>query len=275
MLLREVLAPKQMVMEGGNEFKSAAKVPMTKQNANEVEVGDAIKELGAELKLPLEKFKTGSIIYPHAETGDGDTVLDPADYIKVDPSLAPKAVQDQFRNWLAARLQKAGYKELAKNATIDQPGRYYKIAGDGLTDCVQIPKSKEWIQIDLDIAEPGQGEFSRWSKRGEPNAKGTPKDERAKGAFRHILKSGIARALNPNWKWSFKNGLVDDSTGEQIKDADAVAKKFFGDSGKASDLDNITTILKKLKETHPEIYQDVVNKVNDGIANMKYNYRLK
>ena len=277
MYLREVLsAPRTTILaEGGNEFKNAQGVPTTKQNANEHEAESALKALGQALKLPLEKYKTGSIIYPGAETGDADSVLDPSDYIEVDPALSPKAVQDQFREWLSARLSSAGYNELAKKATVDAPGKYFKIAGDGLTASVQIPGSKEWLQVDLDIAEPGEGEFSRWSKRGEPNAPGTAKAARAKGAFRHILKSGIARAVNPDWKWSFKGGLVDEKTGEQTKNPADIATKLFGPTGTAADLDNISTILAKLKATRPQQYPDIVAKVNDGIAKMKYDYRLQ
>ena len=277
MYLREVLsAPRTVILaEGGNEFKNAQGVPTTKQNANEHEAEAALKALGQALKLPLEKYKTGSIIYPGAETGDADSVIDPADFIEVDPALSPKAVQDQFREWLSARLSSAGYDELAKKATVDAPGKYFKIAGDGLTASVQIPGSKEWLQVDLDIAEPGEGEFSRWSKRGEPNPAGTPKAARAKGAFRHILKSGIARAINPDWKWSFKGGLVDEKTGEQTKNPADIAVKLFGPTGKPTDLDNISAILAKLKATRPQQYPDIVAKVNDGIAKMKYDYRLQ
>jgi hypothetical protein len=277
MYLREVLsAPRTTILaEGGNEFKNAEGVPTTKQNANEHEAESALKALGQALKLPLEKYKTGSIIYPGAETGDADSVIDPSDYIEVDPALSPKAVQDQFREWLSARLSSAGYNELAKKATVDAPGKYFKIAGDGLTASVQIPGSKEWLQVDLDIAEPGEGEFSRWSKRGEPNPAGTAKGSRAKGAFRHILKSGIARAVNPDWKWSFKGGLVDEKTGEQTKNPADIAAKLFGPTGTAADLDNISTILAKLKATRPQQYPDIVAKVNDGIAKMKYDYRLQ
>lgn len=277
MLLREVLsAPvSKFIAEGGNEFKNAQGVPTTKQNANEVEAESALKALGAALKIPLEKYKTGSIIYPGAETGDADSVIDPADYIEVDPALPAKAVQDQFREWLSARLSHAGYNELPKKATVDGPGKYFKIAGDGLTASVQIPGTEEWLQVDLDIAEPGEGEFSRWSKRGEPNPAGTAKAARAKGAFRHILKSGIARAINPDWKWSFKGGLVDEKTGEQTKNPADIATKLFGPTGKPTDLDNISTILAKLKATRPQQYPDIVAKVNDGIAKMKYDYRLQ
>jgi hypothetical protein len=278
MYLREVLSAPTVInflAEGGNEFKNTQGVPTTKQNANEQEAEAALRALGQALKLPLEKYKTGSIIYPGAETGDADSVIDPSDYIEVDPALSPKAVQDQFREWLSARLSSAGYNELAKKATVDAPGKYFKIAGDGLTASVQIPGSKEWLQVDLDIAEPGEGEFSRWSKRGEPNPAGTAKGARAKGAFRHILKSGIARAVNPDWKWSFKSGLVDEKTGEQTKNPADIAVKLFGPTGTAADLDNISTILAKLKATRPQQYPEIVAKVNDGIAKMKYDYRLQ
>lgn len=277
MYLREILsAPSiKFIAEGGNEFKNAQGVPTTKQNATEIDADAALRSLGKALKIPLEKYKAGSIIYPGAETGDADTVIDPSDYIEVDPALPAKVVQDQFREWLSARLSRAGYNELAKKATISGPGKFFKIAGDGLTVSVQIPRTEEWLQVDLDIAEPGEGEFSRWSKRGEPNPAGTPKAARAKGAFRHILKSGIARAINPDWKWSFKGGLVDEKTGKQTKNPADIATKLFGPSGKPADLDNISTILAKLKETRPTQYSDIVARANDGIAKMKYDYKLQ
>jgi hypothetical protein len=138
MYLREVLsAPRTIILsEGGNEFKNAQGVPTTKQNANEHEAEAALRALGQAIKIPLEKYKTGSIIYSGAETGDADSVIDPGDYIEVDPALPAKAVQDQFREWLSARLSHAGYNELAKKATVDAPGKYFKIAGDGLTASV-------------------------------------------------------------------------------------------------------------------------------------------
>jgi hypothetical protein len=276
MLLNEISVPLALpvIFEGGNEFKNTAGEPTTIQNATTAQAQSVATALGKELNIPLHKYMSGSVIYQHASTGDVDTVLDPVDFIDVEQGDNAKAVQNKMRAWLGNKLQAAGYQELPKKQTVDAPGKYYKIAGDGLTVSVQVPGGSDWLQVDLDIAEPGEGKFSRWSRRGEPNAEGTPKDERAKGAFRHILKSGIARAINPNWKWSYKNGLVDEESGKSTKDPDAVAKAFFGDNGKASDLDNISTILKAFKASHPELYQGVVDKVNTGIANMKYNYRI-
>lgn len=271
-----------ILLEGGNEFKNPEGIPVTKQNASTDEVQASIQSLGKELKMDLMKELSGSAIYPNAETGDGDTVLDPADYLKIDNRVEdPKAIQNQFREWLAKRLQAAGYQELPRKQSIDKPGKYYKISGDGLTACAIIPGSQEWLQIDLDISEPGQGKFTKWSKRGEPNPAGIPKDQRAKGAFRHILKTEIAKSINPDWMWSFKNGLVSRTTGGPVvpdtnpKDPDAISKALFGGKASAADLDNINTILAKFKQVHPDKYNDVVAKVNDGLVKYKTQYRLK
>jgi len=273
--------------EGGNEFKLADGSNATKQSASTEEVDAVLGALSKEIGIDLlandlenkPKYKTGSAIYPGAETGDADTLLDPVEFIPVDKGAKPKDVQNQFREFLAKKLQTAGYEFLEKKATVDQPGRFYKISGDGLTACVQIPGTEEWLQVDLDIAEPGEGKFSVWSKRGEPNEPGTPKDSRAKGAFRHILLAAIgSKLISPEHpqglSWSFKNGLFDRATKQVVsKDPNEVANILFG--GKASDLDNINAILAKFKQTHPNHYNDVVQNVNAGLEKYNTQYRLK
>lgn len=262
MLLRELASIKprgKIIIEGGNAFKDpVSKQPLTKQNATTEDVHAAVKALEKRMGIPLFKHLTGSAIYANKTTGDGDVVLDPVDYIKVDPNDDAKTNQNRFREWLTSKLLGSGFKDSE-----------FKKGGDGLSVMAPIPGTKEFLQIDLDIAEPNEGKFSRWSKRGEP-ATG------AKGAFRHILKSSIARAVNPNWKWSFKNGLVDDSTGQTLsKDPDQIAKYLLGKTGKASDLDNIQTILAKLKQANPEAYQEIIDKAQTGVTNMKYDYRYQ
>ena len=276
-----------ILVEGGNEFKFADGSNATKQNASTEDVDAALSVLGSEIGIDLLakdledrfKHKTGSAIYPGAETGDADTLLDPAEFIKYDPSAAAKDVQNQFRGWLAQKLQRAGYQELPKKAFVKELGKYYKISGDGLTACVQLPNSQEWLQVDLDIAEPGEGKFSVWSKRGEPNEPGTPKDARAKGAYRHILLAAIGATIvnqdHPQGlSWSFKNGLFDRATKQTVsKDPNEVAGILFG--GNASDLDNINTILAKFKQSNPSQYNDVIQKVNAGLEKYNTQYRLK
>jgi hypothetical protein len=271
-----------ILIEGGNEFKYPDGTNATKQNASTDDVQSAVRALGKELGIDLMKHLAGSAIYPNAETGDGDTILDPRDYLKVDNrTQEPKEIQNQLRAWLAKKLQNAGYVELPKKSPVTEPGKFYKISGDGLTACVQIPGSEEWFQIDLDIAEPGKGKFTQWSKRGEPNEPGMPKDARAKGAYRHILKTEIAKAINPDWMWSYKAGLVSRSTGGAVipdsdpQDPDAISKALFGGKASAADLDNINAILAKFKLSHPDKYNDVVAKVNDGLVKYKTQYRLK
>lgn len=268
-----------ILLEGGNEFKLDDGTNATKQNASSEEAKATAGALGKEIGIDLESRLGGSIIYPGAETGDADTILDPTDFIKVDKQAKPKDVQNEFREWLAQKLQQAGYTFLEKKATIKQPSKYYKISGDGLTACVQVPGTKEWLQVDLDIAEPGEGEFSVWSKRGEPNEPGTPKDARAKGAYRHILLAAIGSVMvstdHPQGlSWSYKNGLIDRGTKEIItKNPNDVAKILFG--GNAADLDNINTILAKFKQTHPGHYNEVIQKVNSGLESYKTKYRMK
>lgn len=269
----------KIITEGGNEFKFADGTAATKQNASTEQASSALDVLGAALGIDLQSRKAGSIIYPGAETGDADTVLDPTEFIKIAPDTPPKDAQNQFRVWLAGKLKQAGYVELPKKASIEAAGKYYKIAGDGLTAMVQLPSSEESLQVDLDIAEPGEGKFSLWSKRGEPNAAGTPKDARAKGAYRHILKTEISRVLispeHPQGlSWSFKNGLLDRATNAIVtKDPAEIAKILFG--GVAADLDNIQSILAKFKQTHPDKYNDVVAKFNAGLERYKTQYKIQ
>ncbi len=263
------------LFEGGNEFKSPEGVSTTKQNASTEQAQAVVKMLEKEIGMELMPYIAGSIIYPGAETGDADVVLDPSKYVKVDPEKPAKDTMNEFRAWLANRLQQAGYKELPKKEAVTQKGRYYKIAGDGLTAMLPIPGTDEWFQLDLDIAEPGEGQFSVWSKRGEPNPEGTPKTARAKGAYRHVLKSAIATSINPNWMWSYKAGLADRTTKQSItKDPTKIAQALFGPAGKASDLDNINAILQKFKMAHPDKYDAVIANVNQGLERYNTQYRL-
>jgi hypothetical protein len=288
MLLRELFVnPKKPLLEGGNEFKYADKSNVTKQNASTEEADAALYVLGTEIGIDLLardqenkfKHKAGSIIYPHAETGDADAVLDPMDFLDIPEGTLPKDAQNMLRVFLAKKLQTAGYQELPKKAALKQPGKFYKISGDGLTACVNLPDSHEWFQVDLDIAEPNEGKFSVWSKRGEPNEPHIPKNARAKGAFRHILLSQIGSIIiTPDYpqglSWSFKNGLLDRATKKSItKDPDEVANILFNGTG--SDLDNIDSILAKFKQSHGSHYNDVIAKVNAGLEGYKTDYRLK
>lgn len=260
MLLREVVVSfAKPIAEGGNAFKDpTTKQPLTKQNASTKEAQSTVKALEKRLGIPLFKYLTGSAIYSGKTTGDADVNLDPKDFIDVDPKADPKDEQNRFREWLTGQLKKAAFQD-----------NQIKKGGDGLSVMAPIPGTQEFLQVDLDISEPGQGAFSRWARRGEPG-------EGAKGAFRHILKSAIARTINPNWKWSFKAGLFDEESGKTLaKDPDSIAQYFFGKTGSAQDLDNIKTILAKLKQTRSDIYQQIVDRANEGIANMKFDYRLE
>jgi hypothetical protein len=258
MRFRELLATGH-IMEGGNAFKDpATKQPLTKQDATSEQAQATVRALEKRLGIDLFKNLTGSAMFPGKTTGDADVNLDPADYIKVDPSADAKAEQNRFREWLTGQLKKAAFKDTE-----------IKKGGDGLSVMAPIPGTTEFLQVDLDISEPGQGSFARWARRGEP-AQG------AKGAFRHIIQSAIARALNPSWKWSFKAGLFDEESGKTLsKDPDGIAQYFFGETGRAQDLDNIKSIMTRLKQTRPNIYDQVVDKANEGIAKLGYDYELK
>lgn len=257
MRLRELLIVPQPVMEGGHVFRdTATKEPLTKQDASSEQAQATVRDLGKRLNMDLIANLTGSAMYPGKTTGDADVNLDPADYIELDPSAEPKAEQNRFREWLTGKLMAAAFKDYEIKKT-----------GDGLSVMAPIPDTDEFLQVDLDIAEPGQGSFARWSRRGEPG--------KAKGAFRQVLQSAIARTLNPDWKWSFKAGLFDEESGKTLsKDPDGIAQYFFGETGRAQDLDNIKSIMTKLKQTRPNIYQQVVDRANEGIAKLGYDYQL-
>lgn len=265
MLLRDLIAPiadvktilirRIPINEGGHAFKDpTTKELLTKQDATTAEVDATLKALGSRIGIDLIKHKTGSTIYPNKITGDGDTNLDPTDFIDVDSSEDAKVSMNKFREWLTSKLLGAGIQDT-----------HIKKGGDGLAVMSPIPGTDDYLQVDLDISTPGDGQFARWSRRGEPGS--------AKGVFRHVLKSAIARGVNPNFKWSFKNGLVDEVSGEATKDPDAIAKILFGEKGKATDLDNIGAILKALKSYRPDIADDVIAVAQQGVTNMKFDYK--
>lgn len=257
MWLREMLSRPQPVMEGGRAFKDpATNQPLTKQDATSEQAQATVRALEKRLGMDLFKNLTGSAMFPGKTTGDADVNLDPVDYIEVDPAADAKTEQNRFREWLTGKLMGAAFKDHEIRKT-----------GDGLSVMAPIPGTDEFLQVDLDIAEPGQGEFARWMRRGEPGE--------AKGAFRQVLQSAIARTLNPQWKWSFKAGLFDEESGKTLsKDPDSIAQYFFGKTGRAQDLDNIKSIMTRLKQTRPNIYDQIIDRANEGIAKLGYDYRL-
>jgi len=265
MLLRDLMVPTADVKtilirripinEGGKAFKNpTTKELLTKQDATTAEVDATLKALGSKIGIDLIKYKTGSTIYPNKITGDGDTNLDPTDFMKVDPNEDSKTTMNKFREWLTSKLLGAGIQDSE-----------IKKGGDGLAVMAAIPGTDEYLQVDLDISIPGDGQFARWSRRGEPGS--------AKGVFRHVLKSAIARSVNPNLKWSFKFGLVDEVTGEATKDPETIAKRLFGEKGKETDLDNIGAILTALKNYRPDIADDVIALAQETVTNMKFDYK--
>jgi hypothetical protein len=266
MLLRDLLIPtaevetvlirRIPVNEGGHAFKDpATKELLTIQNATTAQVDATLKALGSRLGIDLIKHKTGSTIYPNKITGDGDTNLDPTDFLDVVPNEEPKVTMNRFREWLTSKLLGAGILD-----------SQIKKGGDGLAVMAIIPGTDDYLQVDLDISTPGDGEFARWSRRGEPG-------KTAKGSFRHILKSAIARTIKPTLKWSFKSGLVDEETGEATKDPEAIAKILFGEAGKRTDLDNIGAIMKALKTYRSDIADEVIATAQATVAKMKFDYK--
>ena len=103
--------------------------------------------------------------------------------------------------------------------------------------------SKGFAQTDfMFTADP---KYQQWAMRGGKEG------SQFKGAHRHQLLAGLAKAVNPNWMYSPTQGLVDRTTKEVLtNDPNKMAVMLLGPGSNMNDLAHVDSILEKLKGHH-------------------------
>ena len=210
------------INEGGNVFKVDGK-PVT-QRINLQDIQTTINYLEKLTGLPLSDNMLGTT-GKKASSGDLDLAVDQT-----------KISKDQ----LIAKLKTAGIEDSDIAKSGDNVHMKTPIAGN---------PANGYVQTDFMFGDPTWQKFSL-------SASG---NSQFKGLHRHIMMASIAKYKG--MKWSYKNGLTDRVSGKLIsKDPDQIAKILVG--GSASDLENVETIVAKIK--NDKDYQAMTQDARDA-----------
>jgi len=200
--------------EGGNVFKD----PSGKILTHRINKPDVIPTINWLEKLTGLKLVDNTLGTTGIKDSSGDLDL------AVDVSTISK-------EQLSAILIKWAIK------TKHDPKEFVKKTGDSVHFKTPILGNEEngFVQTDFMFGDPA---WMKWSMRGEP--------EPYRGMQRHVLLASIAKYKN--LKWSYKNGLVDRSTDKIVsKNPKEIAKILLGVDATEKDLENIPTIINKIK----------------------------
>jgi len=233
----------QKLMEGGNVFKDANKVPVTTRIPKE-SIAASLSMVEEILGFKLDQWlgTTGK----KATSGDIDVSVDSSKHDK-------KEVANKLRAWAKANGQ--------------VPGEWVKLSGDNVHFKTPIRNERgeiihkelkpEYAQLDLMFGDP---KFQAWSMRGEPGE--------FKGMHRHVIMASIAAANG--MKWSYKNGLMNRSTNEIIsQDPKTIVRKLLpGYSGNPDDLsvESILEYVYKKYKGQPDKIEALIGQAASTLA---------
>jgi len=203
-----------ILSEGGNIFKDADKNPLTQRIKREdIPSTVAWLEKVSGLKFPTNTWlgSTGK----KATSGDLD--------LQVDSNTTDKDTLVQIL--LAAGVAKTDIKKSGDSVHVKAP-----IAGD---------KANGYAQADLMFTDDPAWQSFAMSGSGEGSV--------LPGMARHIILSSIVAELQPNLKWSYKNGLVYRDTNEPYeggKSPTTLSKVTGIPVGKLNTADDIIDAIK-------------------------------
>lgn len=202
----------QQLLEGGNVFKDAEGVVLTRR-INRADVVPTVKWLESITGLDLLDNMLGTT--GQAETsGDLDLAVDAN---QVDKAEFVAKLSDYIKQ------QGGNPKEWIKKSGINV---HFKAPIRGNPD-------NGMVQADFMFGEP---DWMKWSMRGGREG------SQLRGAHRHIIMSSIAKARGLKWSW--QNGLVDRATNQVItRDPNEIAKKLLGQGANAKTIETADDII--------------------------------
>jgi hypothetical protein len=123
----------------------------------------------------------------------------------------------------------------------DQPVEgWIQLSGDNIHFRAPIMGDEKNGFVQTDFMFSPDTVWQQWSMRG--GLANSP----YRGMHRHVLIASIARAQN--YKYSYKNGLIDPTTDQTItKNPNEIAKALLGNDATAIDLETTENIIKKIK----------------------------
>jgi hypothetical protein len=216
-----------LISEGGNVFQNTGRIPRD-------EVAPTIKHLEEITGLELSDNLLGST-GKAADSGDIDVVVDAN---KINKADLERKLNDFWSNRgsdsAAPVVKKSGISVHFFSPVWDNEGK----------------ETGKYVQVDFMFHN--DPEFLKFFYTNNESAP-------LKGKDRNILLSAIAKSHNFTLS---TNGLLNRETKQLItKDPNKIAKHLFGGTGKASDLNNVASLVSKLvnlygKERAKEIVSD-------------------
>ena len=125
------------------------------------------------------------------------------------------------------------------NTKVDR-ANWIQLAGDNVHFRAPIMGDEKNGYVQTDFMFSGDPTWQQWSMRGGLA------DSPYRGMHRHVLLASIARAQN--YKYSYKNALIDPQTDQTItKNPTEIAKALLGPDAVAADIETTENILKKIR----------------------------
>lgn len=148
--------------------------------------------------------------------------------------------KEQLKNVLTQWAIKSGISPNdVMNTKIDRDN-WIQLSGDNVHFRAPIMGDEKNGYVQADFMFSSDPDWQRWSMRGGLA------DSPYRGMHRHVLIASIARAQN--YKYSYKNGLIDPTTNKTItKNPTEIAKALLGPSATAVDIETSENILKRIR----------------------------
>jgi hypothetical protein len=148
--------------------------------------------------------------------------------------------KEQLKNTLIQWALKSGISSNdIMNTKVDR-ANWMQMSGDNIHFRAPIMGDEKNGFVQTDFMFSPDPVWQQWSMRGGLA------DSPYRGMHRHVLLASIARAQN--YKYSYKNALIDPTTDQTItKNPNEIAKALLGPDATAVDIETTENILKKIR----------------------------
>ena len=249
------------LLEGGNVFKKADKTPLTRRIlTSEIPATVSWLEQITGLDFTLDRDDTDVPIKWLGTTGrKKGSEQQPGSSGDLDLSVEETAVsKDTLVARLAAWCRQQGIPdEQIMNVAKDKT-RWIEKTGDSVHFRTPVAGDSKNGFAQTDFMFTADPAFQQFSMRG--GREGSP----LVGMSRHVILASIVSALQPNLKWSYKNGLVDRVTNATIENgkSPATLSKVTGiPLAKLNDADDIIEAVSKRPD-----YEQLIASARETLA---------
>lgn len=236
---------KTQLNEGGNVFKQADRTPLTRRIlTSEIPATVGWLEQITGIDFTLDRDDTDVPIKWLGTTGrKKGSESEPGSSGDLDLSVEETQVsKEELVSKLAAWCRQQGIPDEQIMNTAKDKTRWIEKTGDSVHFRTPISGDNKNGFAQTDFMFTADPEFQQFSMRG--GREGSP----LVGMSRHVILASIVSALNPNLKWSYKNGLVDRETNTTIENGKnpATLSKVTGiPVAKLNDADDIVEFVSK------------------------------